>query len=129
MAINPVFDHEANVPRGQFTQGEWTKRVRERVKENYAARGKRLQRDAQAEVSAENLVANPYWKTYQQQIQAKIEEAGAEIAELKDRVSDPGMLDYEQILADKMKIAVLGGKKQAWEEAVALPKDIMDAAD
>jgi len=127
MAINPVFDHEANVPRGQFTQEEFSRTARALA----ASKKKRAAPavSSQAEVSAENLVANPYWKTYQQQIQAKIEEAGAEIAELKDRVSDPGMLDYEQILADKMKIAVLGGKKQAWEEAVALPKDIMDAAD
>ena len=113
-----------DTPRGPFTEGEF---------KAFLAKETEKQKQPvpvanQAAVSAEHLVEDQYWKVYQQQLQAKIDEVGVMIADLKERIADPGMIDYQEILAHKFLLAVNQGKEQAWIEALSLPRQIIDAA-
>jgi len=129
IASNTALDRLEDTPvRGAFTQLEWARFQEDLAKEQPRKTPPSLV-ESQAVVSAENLVSDQYWRVYQQTLQAKIELAGAEIAELQQRASDPGMLDYQQIIADKMQIARIGGQKEAWEQAIAMPGEIIDSAE
>ena len=126
MATETIQGYETKIPplRGPFTQGEfiaWISREAESKKQPVPVAN-------QAAVSAEHLVEDQYWKVYQQQLQAKIDEVGGMIADLKERIADPGMIDYQEILAHKFLLAVNQGKEQAWIEALSLPRQIIDAA-
>ncbi len=91
-------------------------RVREREPE--------LRLAAQREVPARLLTGDKNWDFYTSCLQAKIDEASANLIRMKESLADPGKLGYEELLFLKIHIAAENNYIRALEEAIELPSDI-----
>lgn len=83
----------------------------------------------QAAVSATDLTADPKWNVYVQYLQAGVES----MTKLRDgwarTLTDPGVVDHEQLLHAKIGWATADATIKAWQVAIGLPKDIAAAGD
>lgn len=92
------------------------------------ARAQRLRLVAQAEVPAAQLMADPSWKIYQQQIAGAIESMRRNEAAAVAKLTSPRLVNHDAIMDAKMALAEIRATIQAFEVALSLPTQIVKDA-
>lgn len=89
----------------------------------------RLNLVAQAEVPANQLMGDPAWNIYQQQIAGAIEKMRGHEAMAVERLTDPYTVNHDALMELKIALAEIRGTIHAWEVALSLPRQIIDDAE
>lgn len=84
---------------------------------------------AQAEVKMENLTGDPYWDIYLSYLQEALERMTARHSQLEAELCSPDTVDPNAIMGIKLAIAQIGGQIDAVEQAISLPKSIMEMGE
>jgi|TARA_Y100000310_G_scaffold21356_3_gene20640 hypothetical protein len=93
--------------RGQLTQGD-------------------LQLLIQAEVSAEAMTGHPDFDRFLSYLQNAVVICEQKIAYLQTQLNDPMVVNADEIMGIKAMLTDANARKEAWQAAINLPKDIME---
>lgn len=93
-----------------------------------SARADRLKLVAQAEVPAAQLMADPTWKIYQQQIAGAIESMRRNEAAAVAKLTSPRLVNHEAIMDAKIALSEIRATIHAFEVALSLPTQIVKDA-
>ncbi len=80
-----------------------------------------LDRISQRTGPLRELVVDPKWNEYANKLAEWVAQADGLIAQTRDTLLDPSTVSHDVLMALKLKLAMEQGKKEAWEEAMALP--------
>ena len=84
---------------------------------------------AQAAVSAEQLMADPHWKVYQQYLAAAVGNTEQNADALRRKLASPLVVDHSEILITKIALAESEAMIRAWNVAISMPKEIMEKGE
>jgi len=104
---------------------EWTEHVAEKA--NTKARESRpgLEMLQQAAVKSSSLTGNPAWDTFLSYLQAAVDTTKLQRDAFQDKLTDPDLVNTEEMLRLKSNITRCSERIIAWETAISLPKDII----
>jgi hypothetical protein len=112
-----------------YQREDYNNLVAERKKKELNGHKPHLEYLAQAEVKMENLTGNPYWDIYLSYLQEALERMSSRHSQLEAELCSPDTVDPNVIMGIKLAIAQIGGQIDAVEQAIALPKSIMEMGD
>lgn len=84
---------------------------------------------AQASVSAEHLTGYHEWNTYLSYVQAVIEKARIYLGECDARLTNPDIVNHDQLIQIKIQRESIASMIRAWEAAISLPKEIIEKGE
>lgn len=108
------------------TRDEYKSRPEAKKSEDHRLRYELIR---QAAVRTELLMGSSEWNSFLGYIQGAIEETEVQRDSLIELISDPLMVDHDQIM--RAKIALSGCKERiaAWNAVIELPKDLIEAGN
>ena len=89
----------------------------------------RLELLRQAAIRTEHLTGSPDFDSFLGYIQAAMEGTEAQVRSWIELMSDPLIVDHDQIMRAKIALAECKGRIDAWQAVIELPKDLIQAGD
>lgn len=83
----------------------------------------------QAAIRTELLTGNSEWDSFLGYIQAAMEGTEAQVQSWIELMSDPLIVDHDQIMRAKIVLAECKGRIDAWQAVIELPKDLIEAGN
>lgn len=74
------------------------------------------------------LTQSPEWDRYLQLISGEIEKARRNEELLTAKITNPGVVNHDQIMLLKLSLQAWRSRRESFEHALALPKQIIDGA-
>lgn len=81
---------------------------------------------AQAEVLAEHMTQVREWDLFLSYIAAAQEECAKEIDKLRAKISDPMVVDHDEVMRLKVLLEGWIQRQNAFQAVISLPKDLME---
>ena len=105
---------------------EFKARTGDKKAEREAAHRPQLQMLARAEVNSRALTGDPLWDTFLSYLQAAVEQTEAQRDTFTATISDPKVVNGDQIMMAKTGLAECTGRLEAWNAVISLPKDLIE---
>jgi hypothetical protein len=113
----------------QFDRQEFDKLMGENTIKRLEKQRDHLEYQKQAEVSATLLTGDQNWDVFLQFLQSAVDTTKAQKTSLEERYLDPGLVNPDEIMKDKILIMLCAERIKAWETVIALPVDIMSQGE
>ncbi len=105
---------------------EFKARTGDKQAEREAAHRPQLQMLARAGVNSRALTGDPLWDTFLSYLQAAVEQTEAQRDTFTATISDPKVVNGDQIMMAKTGLAECTGRLEAWNAVISLPKDLIE---
>ena len=112
-----------------FDYDEWAESYKGRLQERVNGQRANLEHFMQAEVQADRLTGDPDWDIFLQLVQAGIERMQKSAADYRERLCDPEVVNQDELMHLKMRLADAEAHVRAWVAVIQLPKDIKKSGE